>query len=130
MLGIEKQPINVAFIPEVFSLFGKLPPDKCYNKDVSGGPAAWGTQLYLEEAGKTSLDDDPLVGLPHASFQLVCCHSFLRIQKISVLVALGNTESFLYMREYLKFKGILTKYYETCIYFFGVYCMVNFFLCL
>lgn len=109
------------------SVLGAMPPGQCYHRDVSGGPAGWGTPHCLEEAGKTSLDGDSRVGLPRVSFPLLCCHSFLEGTKVRAPVALGNTALFSYMREYVKFKGILTKS-ETS--FLGLYYKVNFFLCL
>lgn len=59
------------------SVLGAMPPGQRYHRDVSGGPAGWGTPHCLEEAGKTSLDGDSRAGLPRVSFQLLCCRSFL-----------------------------------------------------
>lgn len=67
----------MALVPAAFSLLGAMPPGQGYHRDVSGGLAGWGTPRCLGEAGKTSLDGDPRVGLLRVSFQLLCCHSFL-----------------------------------------------------
>ena len=53
------------------------------------------------------------VGLPHASLQLVGCHSFLEGQRVSATVALRNMTLPSSVREELRFIGMLTKYYGT-----------------
>lgn len=68
--------------------------------------------LALPAGGREDSLDEAF-GLPHASLQLVGCHSFLEGQKVSAPVALGNMALPSSVREELRFLGMLTKYYGT-----------------
>ena len=70
--------------------------------------------LALPAGGREGLTRCGLwVGLPHASLQLVRCHSFLEGQRVSAPVALGNMTLPSSVGEELRFIGMLTKYYGT-----------------
>lgn len=85
--------------------------------DVIGGPVDGALGPTWRSQERPHLDGDSWVGLPCVLSQSAAIHS-CREQKINASVALGNMTFFSYMRKCLDlYKGILTKYYKTCISF-------------
>lgn len=107
----------MALTPEAFLLFGKMPPDgSCKKRDVIGGLVGGALGPAWRRQEGPHLDGDSWVGLPRVLSQSAAIHS-CRGQKVNQCPSSSRT-FFSYMREYLNlYKGILTKYCETCISF-------------